>query len=118
MPANLTLRLTAVSHTLLARNRKVKRQHSTWGRAVLVSLILVTAGVMLTSLIYAWANLQIVTLNYQISQCQETMKQYLDLNQKLKLELSSMTAISRLEKLAMETYGMGAPQPQQIVCLP
>lgn len=118
MPANLTLRLTAVSHTLLARNRKVARQHSTWGRAVVATLILVTAGVMLTSLIYAWANLQIVTLNYQISQGQESMKQYLDLNQKLRVELSSIMAISRLEKLAVETYGMGAPQPHQIIHLP
>jgi cell division protein FtsL len=83
----------------------------------MATLILVTAGVMLTSLIYAWANLQIVTLNYQISHAQETTKQYLDLNQKLKLELSNMTAISRLEKLAVETYEMGAPQPHQTFCL-
>jgi cell division protein FtsL len=118
MPANLTLRLTAVSHTLLARNRKVSRHHSTWGRVVMAALILATAGVMLTSLIWAWANLQIVTLNYQISQGQETMKQYLEMNQKLRVELSNIMAISRLEKLAVETYGMGAPQPQQVLYLP
>lgn len=118
MPANLTMRLTTVSHSLLARNRKVTRQRSTWGRAVVAVLILVSAGVMLTSLVYAWSNLQIVTLNYQISQVQETMKQYLDMNEKLQVELSSLTAISRLEKLAEETYGMGAPQPHQVVHLP
>jgi cell division protein FtsL len=85
---------------------------------VMAALILVTAGVMLTSLIWAWANLQIVTLNYQISQGQETMKQYLEMNQKLRVELSNIMAISRLEKLAVETYGMGAPQPQQVLYLP
>lgn len=118
MPANLTLRLTAVSHSLLARNRKVSRRHSTWGRAVVTALILVTAGVMLTSLIWAWANLQVVTLNYQISQAQETMKQYLELNRKLQVELSSLKAISRLERLAVDTYEMGPPQPHQVMYLP
>jgi cell division protein FtsL len=118
MPTNLTLRLTAVSHTLLARNRKVSRQQSKWGRAAVAALILVTAGVMLTSLIWAWANLQIVTLNYQISQTQDTMKQHLEINRKLQVELSSMMAISRLEKLAVETYEMGAPQPHQVIYLP
>jgi cell division protein FtsL len=118
MPANLTLRLTAVSRSLLARNRKVSRQHSTWGRTVVTALILVTAGVMLTSLIWAWANLQVVTLNYQISQAQESMKQYLEMNRKLRVELSSMMAISRLEKLAVDTYEMDAPQPHQVIRLP
>ncbi len=118
MPANLTLRLTAVSHSLLARNRKVSHQHSKWGRAVVAVLILVTAGVMLTSLIWAWGNLQIVTLNYQTSQAQETMKQYLEINRKLRIELSNVMAISRLEKLAVETYEMGPPQPHQVIYLP
>ncbi len=118
MSANLILRLTAVSHSLLARNRKVSRRHSTWGRAVVAALVLVTAGVMLTSLIWAWLNLQVVTLNYQISQAQENMKQHLELNRKLRVELSSLMAISRLEKLAVDTYAMGPPQPHQVMYLP
>jgi cell division protein FtsL len=118
MPANLTLRLTAVSQSLLARNRKVSHRHSQWGRTVLATLILVTAGVMLTSLIWAWANLQIVTLNYQISQAQESMKHYLEINRKLQVELANMQAIARLEKLAVSTYDMGAPQPHQVIYLP
>lgn len=118
MAANLTLRLSALSQSLLARNRKVTRQHSRWGSAVLASLILVTAAVMLTSLIWAWANLKGVTLNYQISQAQATLKQHLEINRKLRIELSNLTAISRLENLAVETYGMGAPQPNQVIYLP
>ena len=44
-------------------------------------------------------------------------KQYLDLNRKLRIELACLTSIHRLEKLAAE-YGMGAPQPSQVVNLP
>ena len=76
-----------------------------------------TAGVLLTSVFLAWADLQYITHSYQISQAQETQKQYLDLNNKLRIELASLTAISRLEKLAAES-GMGAPQPSQVVKLP
>ena len=77
----------------------------------------ITAGVLLTSVFLAWADLQYITHSYQISQAQETQKQYLDLNNKLRIELASLTAISRLEKLAAEA-GMGAPQPSQVVKLP
>jgi len=118
MSANLMLRLTAVSHALLARNRKVSRRHSAWGRAVVAAMLLVTAAVVLTSLIWAWANLQMVTLNYEISQAQETIKQYLEINRKLQVELANLKSPARLERLAEDVYEMGAPQPQQIIRLP
>jgi len=117
MPRNLSVRLSTVSHSLLAKNRKVSRVHSRWGRTVVATLIVATFGVMLTSLTWACGNLQIVSLNYQISQAQETQKQYREINSKLKIELSNLTAISRLEKQA-ETHGMGAPQPSQVISLP
>jgi cell division protein FtsL len=116
MPLNLSVRLSTVSHTLLAKNRKVASAHSRWARTVVGALIVATFVIMLTSLTWAWGNLQIVTLNYQISQAQETQKQYREINSKLKIELSNLTAISRLEKQA-EAYGMGAPQPSQVINL-
>lgn len=117
MPSNLTLRIGAVGHTLVSRNRKIS-QHRRWGGTVVVTLALAAATLMLASLIWAWGNLQAITLSYQISQAQETQKQYLELNRKLKIELSNLTAISRLERLAVETYGMGPPQPSQVLTMP
>jgi cell division protein FtsL len=114
MPTNLAVRLSAVSHTIVARNRKVRTQENTWGKMLVAGLILVTVGIILTSLFWAWSNLQSTTLNYQISQGKETQKQMLELNRKLRVEYSNLKSIARLEKLA-QTYEMGPPGPGQVV---
>ncbi|MBM4273247.1 MAG: hypothetical protein FJ134_02130 [Deltaproteobacteria bacterium] len=116
MPNNLTLRLTAVGQIIVSRNRRLS-QPWRWGRAVVMTLVMAAAGIILTSVFWAYADLQNITLSYQISQAQETQKQLLDMNNKLRIELANLKGISRLEKLAAE-YGMGAPQPHQVVKLP
>ena len=116
MPANLALRLSAVGQVFISKNRKVSHPWP-WGRAMVAGLVLATVGVLFTCMFLAWADLQYITQSYQISQAQETQKKYLDLNSKLRIEYSNLTATSRLEKLAAQ-YGMEAPQPFQVVNLP
>ncbi|MBM4293690.1 MAG: hypothetical protein FJ126_02140 [Deltaproteobacteria bacterium] len=116
MPSYLTLRLSAVGQVIVSRNRRLG-QPWRWGRVVVKALVMAALGIILTSLFWAYADLQNITLSYQISQAQETQKQLLDMNNKLRIELANLKAISRLEKLAAE-YGMGAPQRHQVVKLP
>ncbi len=116
MPSNITLRLSAAGHVLISRNRRIGRPWR-WGRAAVTVFVLITAAVMSSSLFLAWADLQYITLSYQISQAEETQKQHLDLNRKLRIELANLTAISRLERLAAE-QNMAPPQPSQVVKLP
>ena len=116
MPSNLTLRLTAAGQIFISKNRKVARPWR-FGRIAVTAVVMATAGVLCTSLLLAWADFQYINQNYQISQAQETQKQYLDLNKKLHLELACLTSIHRLEKLAAQ-YDMGAPLPSQVVTLP
>jgi cell division protein FtsL len=119
MASNITLRLSSVEQLFISRNRKVASQQSSrWGKAGVMVLVLVVTGFIISSLIWAWANLQQTTLNYQISQAQETQKQYRVLNRRLRIELSNLTSISRLEKLAVEQFAMGPPLPSQVVQLP
>jgi hypothetical protein len=116
MPGNLTLRLTAAGQIFVSKNRKINHPWR-WGRAIVGTVVLATATILFVSLFLAWVDLQFITQNYQISQAQEVQKQYLDLNRKLRIELASLTSISRLERLAAD-YGMGAPLPSQVVKLP
>jgi cell division protein FtsL len=118
MARYVTLRLSNVEQLFLSRNRKVASQSSQWGKAGVAILVLAAAGFIIASAMWAWGNLQQVTINYQISQAQEAQKQYLELNRKLRIELSNLTSISRLEKLAEEQFAMGPPQPSQVVRLP
>ena len=78
MSTNLALRLSTVSHTLIARNRKVQTTDSTLSKLLVAGLILITVGIISTSLFWAWSNLQCTTLNYRLSQGQELKKQYLE----------------------------------------
>jgi cell division protein FtsL len=116
MPGNLALRLSAAGQVLISKNRKVSHPWR-WGRALVAGLVLATVGVLFTCMFLAWADLQYITQSYRISQAQETQKQYLDLNRKLRIELSVLTSVARLEKLAAQ-YGMEAPQASQVVKLP
>jgi cell division protein FtsL len=118
MARGVTLRLSSIEQLFASRNRKVVKQEWRWGKVGMWLLIIVAAGFIFASMVWAWANLQQITLNYQISRAQETQKQFLDLNRKLRIELSNLTSISRLERLAVEQYGMGPPQPYQVVHLP
>jgi cell division protein FtsL len=113
MPTNLALRLSTVSHTLVARNRKLSSQKSTWGKALVAGLIIGAVGIVFTSFL-AWSNLTSTDLNYQISQAEELQKQHLELNRRLRVEYSNLTCIARLERLA-ETYEMGPPARGQVV---
>jgi len=118
MPRHAVLKIPPMSPAFLTRNRKLSHHSNAWGRVVVAALVLVAIGIVLTSLMMAWTNLQYTTLSYQISQAEETKKQHLEMNRKLRIELANITAISRLEKLAVETYNMGPPQPSQAVTLP
>lgn len=115
MPLNIALRLNAIGHVIVSRNRKVSRPWR-WGRAVVAGVVLATMAVIFTSLFQSWGDLQYITMNYQISQAQETQKQYRDMNRRLKIEHANLTAISRLETLAA-AYGMEAPRPSQVVTI-
>jgi cell division protein FtsL len=114
MSTNLALRLSTVSHTLVARNRKVRTQENTWGKVLVAGFIMVTVGIIFTSIFWAWSNLQCTNLNYQISQAQEMQKQYLEFKKKLQVEYANLTSTARLERLA-ETYDMGPPTPGQVI---
>ncbi|RJR44156.1 MAG: hypothetical protein C4567_04750 [Deltaproteobacteria bacterium] len=117
MAKQVTLRLGNLEQLFMTRNRKVASQTSPWWKAGVTILVLAAAGFILASVVWAWANLQQTNLNYQISQAQETQKQYLEMRQKLRIEHSVLTSVSRLEKLA-EQFGMGPPLPSQVVQLP
>jgi heme/copper-type cytochrome/quinol oxidase subunit 3 len=113
MPTNLAVRLSSMSHTLIARNRKVRTQTGPWVKFLWAGLILASL-IIFANIFWAYGNIRSTSLHYQISEAQEMQKQHLELNRKLRVELSNLKSIGRLEKLA-ETYEMGPPASGQVV---
>jgi|UniRef100_A0A7C5AM13 cell division protein FtsL len=116
MPTNLVLRMSTFSQALLSRNRKLRVETNPWSRTLGRLLLFLLVGLTCICLLGAWVNLKLTALNYEISRARETQKQLMEINRKLRVELSHLTSISRLEKLA-ESYAMGPPRPGQVVKL-
>ena len=87
------------------------------GRVKMTAIIVLLAGMVVTGCLFAWSHLQFITLNYQISQIYNEQKELQNMNRKLRVELTNLKSLARLERLAKENYNMATPEPRQVVNL-
>jgi cell division protein FtsL len=83
----------------------------------MAAIIVLLAGMVIAGCLFAWSHIHFITLNYQISQIYTEQKELQNLNRKLRVELTNLKSLARLETLAKETYNMAAPEPRQVVNL-
>jgi len=83
------------------------------------SFLMVTMGVilMLSFFMFVWTRICVLNTGYRISDAIKTQKKYLQENRKLKIERASLTAPSRIEKVAKTKLGMVTPKNNQVVIL-
>jgi cell division protein FtsL len=87
------------------------------GRGKMIMVIVLLAELVITGCLFAWSHLQFINQNYQISQLYTDQKELHNNNRKLRVELTNLKSLGRLEHLAMEIYHMGPPEPKQVVTL-
>lgn len=87
------------------------------GKAKMTLLILLLAGMVVTGCLFAWSHLHFYSQNYQIAQIYAEQKELLNLNRKLRVELTNLKSLGRLENLAKESYNMAPAEAQQVVNL-
>lgn len=85
------------------------------GRMTIIILLLV--GLVCTGCLFAWTHLNFINQNYEISQIYTEQKELKDVNRKLRVELTNLKSLARLERLAKESYHMAPPEPRQVVVL-
>ena len=119
MTRNRTAGVRLVGQVFYPENRKLspRTQVLRVGKVKLLALLLTLAGAVFTALLVVWADLQHITLSYQISRAFVEHKQSLDLNRKLHIEINNLKSLARLERLAIEKYNMAPPEPEQVVYL-
>lgn len=87
------------------------------GLGKLFVIIVFAAVLVLTGCLVTWSHLQVIAFNYQISRFYQEKKDLDDLKRKLKVELSNLQSLDRLDRLAAEKYHMAPPEPHQVIVL-
>jgi cell division protein FtsL len=62
-----------------------------------------------------WAQHQVVSLGYEISQASQEEQNLLKENKRLRLELAALKSPGRIEKMALKELGFVNPQKEQLI---
>ena len=101
---NLDFRITRdIRNAPIVREIDRRRQRSLW-RSTAVGVCFVV--VMLFS---AWQNFELIRYGYDIEQMEQERSEQLDLNRHLLLEIETLSAPQRIERIAIAELGLAAP---------
>ncbi|MGH9386166.1 MAG: hypothetical protein ACRD2N_17965 [Vicinamibacterales bacterium] len=100
-----------VRNNQIVREVDEQRQRELWTSLGIFSLLV---SVLLFS---AWQHFELLRHGYRIEQVQRDRADEDDINRHLRLELETLRAPQRIEKLATERLGMIAPGPAEAVIL-
>lgn len=80
--------------------------------------ILLTSGILLVGLLfYVWQHIQVVRLGYQIERLRTEQVALVQDSKSLRVELSRLRSLTRVEELARRKLGMVNPVPGQVIRL-
>jgi cell division protein FtsL len=97
-----------VASLTAADNREVNRN--------LIFVVLVVALIFIgCCLFYVWSHHQIISLGYETSEAAREEQTLLQENKRLRLELASLKAPGRIERMAQHELGLVAPQKEQLI---
>ena len=82
----------------------------------LVFVVLVGALVFIgCSLFYVWSHNRIISLGYETSEAAREEQALQQENNRLRLELASLKAPGRIERMAQKELGLAPPQKEQLI---
>lgn len=76
--------------------------------------ILLSLLVIMSFLLVVWQRTQVLRLGYQLERMEATKKELLKENKGLLLEVSSLSSLERVEKIASDHLGLKAPDRKKI----
>lgn len=85
---------------------------------VLFKILSLVAFMAILSLFYIWSRVQIVQYGYEINSLNDRRMSLLEENKKIKVEVATLKAPQRIEKIALEQLRMRAPDQTQIRSFP
>jgi cell division protein FtsL len=77
-------------------------------------LILFLVG---SSLFYVWSRIQVIQFGYEISSALKVGREFAENNKRLRLEIATLKAYARIERIAVEELGMAKPKPDEVIVI-
>ena len=77
--------------------------------------ILIGAAVITIILLDIWQHTHIVTMGYEVELARKTQKELQQIHQQLLVEVETLSALDRIEKIAISRLGMIKPKDGQMI---
>ncbi len=92
------------------RHKKQRRQRVRW----IVSLTALMVGV---GMVFAWSANRVIGLGYEISNLQAERRKVLEDYSRLRVELASLRRPERVERIAVDRFGLTRPPAERVVVI-
>ena len=92
-----------------------QRRDRIMGKPVMVVLFCCTVTMLGGLLLYLWPQMRLVDLGYLEGELRRERADALQRQEELRLELVSLSQLSRIEDIAAKQLGLGSPQSSQII---
>lgn len=109
---------TAKKESLVLRrkNRRARSLGSQDRTKIIGFAITTILFIVLGALLYAWSNLRITHMGYEIADTLTERRQLIDVNQRLKIELAALRSPERIEAIAVKR-GMRTPKVYEFIVI-
>ncbi len=77
--------------------------------------ILIGAAVVTVILLDIWQHVHIVTMGYEVEQARQKQKELQQIHKQLLVEVETLSALDRIEQIAITRLGMIRPQEGQMI---
>jgi cell division protein FtsL len=85
-------------------------------KALIVGIVFI-GSISFWAMFHVWTRTSAMDLGYQITKEQGIKEEFANDNKSLKLEISTLKRMDRLEAIASNELGMSPPAPEQVVHL-
>ncbi len=102
--------------TYYSQSAALKRNNYSIDKFNYIYLIFIML-ILLVALLYTWRGLYLNKVEYDISEAEQVQLQVSQVNHQLRLERTSLAAMSQIEYQAKERLGLVLPRPEQVVII-
>ncbi len=99
------------------RNNRIHREVDTERQRELQRLLLVVVPLVLLLLVTGWQHFELLRHGYDVERLRQEQTREVETNRHLRLEIETLRAPSRIERIAKEQLHLVAPAPDEAIVI-